>query len=69
MNFRDFFSRRYSLAIKRTNFLCFYWGLQATLGQRKGISAIDARQMNLLYMAQCSERECGGGNGGGNYNV
>ncbi|KAJ7393135.1 hypothetical protein OS493_008436 [Desmophyllum pertusum] len=34
------------------------------IGQRKGISATDAKQMNLLYKAQCS----GGGNGGGGSN-
>jgi len=33
-----------------------------TLGQRRGISAIDAQQMNLLYKSQCE----GGGGGGGN---
>ena len=32
-----------------------------TLGQRRGISAIDAQQMNLLYKSQCG----GGGGGGG----
>ncbi|KAJ7393134.1 hypothetical protein OS493_008435 [Desmophyllum pertusum] len=36
----------------------------ATLGQRKGISDTDAKQMNLLYKEQCS----GGGNGGGGSN-
>lgn len=35
---------------------------QVTLGQRRGISAIDARQMNLLYKSKCRS---GGGDGGG----
>merc|ERR1719309_318237 len=34
-----------------------------TLGQRRGLSAIDAKQMNLLYKSQC--RGGGGGGGGG----
>ena len=34
---------------------------QVTLGQRRGISATDAQQMNLLYKSQCG----GGGGGGG----
>ncbi|KAJ7393133.1 hypothetical protein OS493_008433 [Desmophyllum pertusum] len=36
----------------------------APIGQRKGISATDAKQMNLLYKEQCSK----GGNGGGSSN-
>ncbi|XP_020901633.1 zinc metalloproteinase nas-15 [Exaiptasia diaphana] len=32
-----------------------------TLGQRRGLSAIDAKQMNLMYKSECS----GGGGGGG----
>jgi len=34
---------------------------QVTLGQRNGLSPIDAQQMNLLYKGECS----GGGGGGG----
>lgn len=34
---------------------------QVTFGQRKAISATDAKQMDLLYKSQCS----GGGGGGG----
>jgi len=42
----------------------FFFCLQAVLGQRRGISAIDAKQMNLLYKSQCSGGGTGG-NGGG----
>ena len=38
---------------------------QVQLGQRQGISAIDARQMNLLYKSQCGGGGGGGGDGGG----
>ena len=34
---------------------------QITLGQRRGLSSIDARQMDLLYKKECQ----GGGGGGG----
>ena len=44
--------------------------LQVTLGQRRGISAIDAQQMNLLYKSQCGGGGGGaGGGGGGCYNI
>jgi len=37
-----------------------------TLGQRNGISAIDAQQMNLLYKSTCQGGGGVGGGGGGN---
>ena len=37
---------------------------QVTLGQRRGISATDAQQMNLLYKSQCGGGGGGGGGGG-----
>ncbi|KAM7433975.1 hypothetical protein ABFA07_015860 [Porites harrisoni] len=37
-----------------------------TLGQRRGISATDAKQMNLLYKSHCNRGSGGGGGGGGN---
>lgn len=43
----------------------FFIIFQVTIGQRRGISATDAKQMNLLYKAQCSGGGTGGGNGGG----
>jgi len=35
-----------------------------TLGQRRGLSDIDAKQMNLLYNSQCNGGGGGGGGGG-----
>ncbi|KAL9973970.1 hypothetical protein ACROYT_G020497 [Oculina patagonica] len=36
-----------------------------SIGQRRGLSTIDAQQANLLYKAQCARRGGGGGGGGG----
>ena len=45
---------------------CFDFFKQVTLGQRDGISATDAKQMNLLYKSHCN-RGSGGGGGGGKW--
>ena len=33
--------------------------LQAVIGQRRGLSSIDAQQANLLYRDECAKREGG----------
>ena len=55
----------YYLRVNALGFLMLFSFFQkVTLGQRHGISAIDAQQMNLLYKSHCNGGGGGGGGGG-----
>ena len=40
---------------------CHIFQYQNVIGQRIGLSPIDARQANLLYRSECAKRGGGGG--------